>query len=545
MPTRSIRSLIYFSLFTYLLVFTLPISAAPAHPTTKKVQIKKSKKKRVAKGKSAVPALPSTLDITTGIDQILSKSQGNLNIGILVRSADTGVTLYQHNATKFFTPASTMKTFTGAAALSYLGPNYIFQTQLLTNGQVSPNGVLNGNLYVKFSGDPELTLSDLDAMISSLSRQGIHHIQGHLVIDDMDTDRENMAPGWLPKEQIVCYAAPSNAIIINRNCFSFYIVSGKKNGDPVQTTASPNLANINVTSQAITSTSRNACALLLKPYGNNTGTNAYLLTGCVKPKRNIGVGVALNDTRAAGTSIIRYLLQQYCITLAGNVYYQKTPANLHLLANHDSRPLCALITKMLKKSDNLIAGALLKKLGATYFNTSGTWQNGSQALRSLLTAKAGIDFRGSVNVDGSGLSRFDALSPNQFGKLLQYAYHMPFNNIFYQALPSSGIDGTLRGRLGGATLGKVHAKTGTVDGTSGLVGYIHTVNHQNLIFAILINNPVAKGSQGTYHYIQDRIAQFLALHAPFNVQPNVTPKPVTPTIPLKQTTAPAAMTPKN
>lgn len=541
MPSRISRIFLYFCITSFLF-FQIPslMAAPPAQSAAKKSTVKSAKKRKRSSrraGKAVIAPLPQTTDIKAGIDQILSRS-GNLSIGVLVKSADTGAILYERNATQNFTPASTLKLMTAATALTYLGPNYIFKTQFLTDAKESQNTILNGNLYIKFTGDPELTVADLDAMIAALERQGVHQVTGNLIIDDTDMDRENMAPGWLPDEQIVCYAAPSNAIIINRNCFGFNIVSGVKNGDPVQVKMDPNLANISVNSQAITNSARNACGLELKPSGNNTGTNAYLLTGCMRPRKTIGAGAALNDTRATGTSVVKYLLQQYCILVNGQILYTKTPNNLRVLVNHDSRPVSALVTRMLKKSDNLIAGSLFKKVGGIYFNTAGSWRNGVQAEHGILAPKTGIDFS-KVNIfDGSGLSRLDAVSPEMFGKLLYYTFRMPFNDVFFQALPISGIDGTLKGRLGGVTLGKIHAKTGTMDGTSGLAGYIKTLNHQNLIFAILINNPAGpKGSQGNFHYIEDRICTFLALRAPNNVQPIQAPaaaKPSPVTNPAKK-----------
>lgn len=507
-------------LLSFLLCFSSLVSPvicmAATHATSGKKIVKHpvKKAKRSSKKKTVAvttPPLAADLNIKTGIDQIISKYP-NLNIGVLVQSADTGALLYQYNAAQTFLPASTLKTLTATAALSYLGPNFVFPTQFFTDGKVT-NGVLSGNLYVKFSGDPELQIADLDSMVNSLVQQGIRQINGNLIIDDTDMDRTNMAPGWLDREQLLNYAAPSNAIILNRNFFGITLVPVKTNG-AVQMRVAPNIANVAISNQAPTTGTR--CGLNIKPNGNNTGVNNYVIIGCVRSKSPLNVGLALNDTRATGTLVMKTLLQQRGINVTGRVVYTKTSPNLHLLVQHNSRPLSALITKMLKKSDNLIAGSLFKKLGGTYFNTTGTWQNGSQAVQAIIAPKTGIDFTKVMVRDGAGLSRLDWVSPIMFGKLFQYAYHMPFNNLFYQALPISGTDGTLKNRLGGNLRGRVHAKTGTMDGTSGLAGYVRTVNNQDLIFAILVNSQTnGKGNQGTYHYIEDRIVQFLGTHERF------------------------------
>lgn len=516
--------------------------------TVKKVKQTKKPKKTPKKTKSnkkkkttpAVAQVANNTSIQDGIDQILSKFT-NLKNGVVVQSADTGATLYQYNSNVTFATASTLKLFTATAALTYLGPNFVFNTQFLTNGSNPQNGTLSGNLYAKFTGDPELTIPILNAMVVTLVKQGIKQINGNLIIDDTAMDHENMAPGWLPKEQILCYAAPSNAVILNRNCFGFNIAPGKQVGSPVQVGVNPNIADLAFINEAITRGphTEQYLPLTIKAHENNT----YALTGCIPPKRsNISVGVALSDTSAAGANIVNNLLKQHDIAVTGNILYGKAPTTLRVLAEHDSRPLSALVTKMLKKSDNLIAGSLFKKIGGTYFNTAGSWQNGAQAVRAILAPKTGIDFSKLTLVDGSGLSRENAVSPAQFGKLLFYAYHMPYSNIFYQALPSSGIDGTLHGRLGGSTAGKIHAKTGTIDNVSGLAGYIQSAHHGDLIFAILVSDFVSnKSKQGIYHAVEDRICQFLATTAgPVSrPAPPTSPPPSAPT-PITKTTVKSA-----
>lgn len=492
-------------------IHKLAVTTTTSTKTKKTKTVKSSKKKKTkSKAKATTLACPLCTNIPEGIDKILNKYP-TLKRGVIIQSADNGAILYQYNSDVTFATASTLKLFTAAAALTYLGPNFIFKTQFLTNANNIQNGEIEGDFYAKFSGDPELTVDELNALVLSLKKQGITHIKGNLILDDTDMDHENMGPGWLPKEQTLCYAAPSNAVILNRNCFGFTMFPAKKSGAPIQVSASPNnIANLSFVNQAITRSPKGSqCQpLTIKSQDNNT----YTLTGCIAPKRSsVSVGVPLNDTAAAGANVVNNLLKLHDITMSGSILYSKAPTNLHVLAEHDSRPLSALVTRMLKKSDNLIAGSLFKKVGGTYFNTAGSWENGAQAVRAILGPKTGIDFTKLVLVDGSGLSRENAVSPAQFAKLLQYAYHMPNSDIFFQALPISGIDGTLHGRLGGVTASKVHAKTGTIDNVSGLAGYLQSAHHGNLIFAILVTDFVSsKSKQGIYHSLEDQILQFLA-----------------------------------
>ena len=167
---------------------------------------------------------------------------------------------------------------------------------------------------------------------------------------------------------------------------------------------------------------------------------------------------------------------------------------------------------MLKKSDNLIADSLLKKLGEKYFSVQGSWKTGRNAVQAILANKTDIDFKHLVMVDGSGLSRNNIVTPNAFVKLLNFAYtQLPDSDLLFESLPRSGIDGTLKHRLGGPSSGRIHAKTGSMHGISSLAGYVRTANNQVLAFSILINDPVpGKNNQGGYRLLENRICEFLA-----------------------------------
>ena len=86
---------------------------------------------------------------------------------------------YQLNKDSFFTPASITKLFTATAALLKLKPNFQYQTAIYTTGSIV-NGALNGNVYIRFTGDPTLTSQMLNALISTLAKRGITSINGCL-----------------------------------------------------------------------------------------------------------------------------------------------------------------------------------------------------------------------------------------------------------------------------------------------------------------------------------------------------------------------------
>jgi D-alanyl-D-alanine carboxypeptidase/D-alanyl-D-alanine-endopeptidase (penicillin-binding protein 4) len=68
-------------------------------------------------------------------------------------------------------PASALKTVTTAAALEIMGPDFTFWTRFTSGwGLISPDGILEGDLFLEGRGDPTLSIDDLDAMVASLVR---------------------------------------------------------------------------------------------------------------------------------------------------------------------------------------------------------------------------------------------------------------------------------------------------------------------------------------------------------------------------------------
>jgi D-alanyl-D-alanine carboxypeptidase/D-alanyl-D-alanine-endopeptidase (penicillin-binding protein 4) len=114
-------------------------------------------------------------------------------IGMLVKSIETGETLYAHNESQRFIPASGMKLVTMGASLHYLGPNYRFETRFLSDGPLT-NGVVEGNLYVHGTGDPSLTRHEMEFIARSLKAAGLREVRGDLVLDDSFFDDQLRGP---------------------------------------------------------------------------------------------------------------------------------------------------------------------------------------------------------------------------------------------------------------------------------------------------------------------------------------------------------------
>jgi D-alanyl-D-alanine carboxypeptidase len=177
-----------------------------------------------------------------------------------------------------------------------------------------------------------------------------------------------------------------------------------------------------------------------------------------------------------------------------------------LLAEHLSPPMREVVALINKPSDNLITEITLKTLGKEV-RGEGTTAAGVQVLREFLQS-AGLEMGAVHIVDGSGLSRINGVSPENFVRLLEYMRRSPHAEAFRESLPVYGVDGTLRNRLRGTPVqGNGYAKTGSLNRVSSLSGYLHTKSGRWLAFSIIMNAYNASGADA--RALQDRLVQIL------------------------------------
>lgn len=435
------------------------------------------------------------------LNAIIQSANLNANMTVYVKSMRYGDTLFTRNVHQPLTPASTMKVLTAEAALIYLGPNYRFSTQLLTDAKTVKNGILQGNLYVVFSGDPTLTTSDLAGLLLALREEQINAIAGNVYIDSTAYDQSFYGPGWLRQDKANAYGAPISASIINHNVLSTHISAPVVNKNTKRTAKTKYFnRNHRVT---MSRASRNPCALRL----SNGSGDIISINGCVpRGGYTSTVSNVVTDVPEYNRALFKTLLRRLNVSVFGSVTFRSAPDNLSMIASHQSEPLREMVTVMLKKSDNIIAGALFKKLGQLYSKQPGSWSNGSLAVSQILSHNAGMGIAGLRILDGSGLSPNNLATSAQMMQVLDYAYHnSTINTDFVGALPIAGVDGTLKHRMWNVAR-KVRAKTGTISGVVSLAGYAQAAD-EPLAFVIMING--SRGNSWRYRELEDKIVTAL------------------------------------
>lgn len=399
------------------------------------------------------------------------------------------------HADAFMIPASTQKVLTALAASLYLGPDWQFQTRMLVPaGALSPEalqaGVLKSDLVLEFNGAPDLTRQALVNLLAYLKQKGVSRIEGNILLDVGNYAGYDRGNGWSWNDLPICFTAPASAVVIDRNC-----VYAQLNAPQVGQLATP----IIQPGQPISLTSEAQVVSLNEYYSGcelrvdlNTGNN-YHLTGCI-PARNgkpWPLSFAVQDPNAWGISLTGWAAKRAGLSWSGEVKaVRHPPANLEEVAHVPSAPLNQLLSRMLKKSDNLIADSLTRAMGHLYLKRPASYATGADAIRGILKNKAGIDLGSAMLADGSGLSAHNLITPNQMLQVLEYIALHDDQLQLIKLFPVAGMSGTLgsRGSVQNPPLVRnVTAKTGTLQNVSNLAGFITTASGKRKVFVLMVN----------------------------------------------------------
>jgi D-alanyl-D-alanine carboxypeptidase/D-alanyl-D-alanine-endopeptidase (penicillin-binding protein 4) len=447
-------------------------------------------------------------------DVVLGASPANKGEwGLLIADAQTGDTLFELNADKYFVPASNMKLFTTALALAKLGPDYRFHTTLETRGTLSPEGTLSGDLYLvgrgdpnlsnrkfpynlkeEFDGPPEKVLAELaDALVKT----GVKEITGDVIGDDSYFPRELYADGWEIGDIVWEYGAAISAIVVEDNTVTLTLTSGELAGDPVQAIVEPATPDFTVVNEVVTSAAGVKSDLTLT---REPGSKLVVVRGTMPAKSTPRkLLLALHEPAEHAAALLARLLVDRGVKIGGTsraLHVPEIPAEMQraVLAEHVSVPLGDSVKLVNKISQNLHTEMLLRAAARKL----SVWATSDDLMKfpADFYAAAGIVPGDVVQTDGSGLSRHDLVTPRAIVTLLKYAQEQPWFAAYYGSLPVAGVDGTLETMMKNTiAAGRIHAKTGSVEHVRTRSGFAETPAGRRLIFSFLSNNQNGKNHE--------------------------------------------------
>ena len=447
----------------------------------------------------------------------------NSHWGILIVDPERADTLYSRNAGKLFLPASNMKIVTSAVALEQLGPDFTYRTTFLRRGAVR-DGTLSGDLAVVGRGDP--TISDhmwVDAMIplravaDSLAARGVRRVAGRVVAAGNAFPGPVLGFGWSWSDLDDSYSAGVDELLFNEGFSEIRVHAGRWPGDSavVETRPARTFPALRVAVVTAASPSCAAASDSAPPCATPAGAPAARRRSDLEARKDtLRGGIVVSGTIFVGDSARLEVTHQdpdlaYLAALTEalgdrgiivdsvprvGMDTMMTPADTLLVVA--SRPLRDILPALMKPSQNQIAEALLRTLGLER-GGAGTADSGRRVVERQLEAW-GAPPGSYVIRDGSGLSRYDYLAPDAIVRVLDAMRRSPQAQLYYDALPIAGVDGTIKTRMRGTPAeNNVHAKTGSVANARSLSGYVRTAGGRTLIFSMLANNWTVPASSVT------------------------------------------------
>ena len=448
--------------------------------------------------------------------------------GVLVVSLDQSDTLFSKSPDSALSPASNVKLLTTAAALRILGPDFRFQTYLLSDSDIA-NDVLQGDLVLYGTGDPGI--SDLffqereyvlELLADQLEDSGIKTVRGDLVADASHLPGPLRPYSWDPKDLNDHFAAPVSALSFNENVVSFRVASSGRAGTRPEVHTIPENAGLDVRNLAVTSPrgTRPHLAILREYPSNPIRIEGGIALGARDAWRQMTVSSPPHFT----ASVFRNVLLERGIRILGDIRVVRSPqksvlttitspthherSRVRILAKHTSAPLSEYISVINKRSNNLFAELVFRTMGRTQEGL-GSPEAGARAVSAALT-EIGVPMEGVVQLDGSGLAAGNRTSAGTFVSLLQRMAETETWDHYWASLPQAGTRRELRRMYQTAAAGNLRAKTGTIEGVSALSGIVRSRDEERLAFSILLNGtPSTTRAKRVENLVGARLAEFV------------------------------------
>lgn len=409
------------------------------------------------------------------------------HFGISIYAPMRGRSIMNHQAFHNFRPASNTKILTTMLAFEHLGTDYQFSTSIAIDGPLE-DGILKGNLIILAGGDPSIsgnysknTYHSRDVMNSfaqTILDLGIREIQGS-IIANMDRFPDTpLVDSWEWSDLIYYYGVPPTGLSVHDGWieFRFEVDENKQLSWNMWPQHIPDFSM----DIKVTHSNDEAWTKLERTFGRNhfhfsgnlpACTNYHYIQAAWKPQE-----------------AFTYALRDALTALGVTVHWKKLEQSQdsQILDTWHSAPISELAQTLMIYSQNYYADIFWRITAAEALGDSS--MNGAIPLADELIKESALSpqsMSGHQNRDGSGLSAQNNLKPNQLVSLLNHALEQPYRNAFLKTLPRIGQQGTVSER---EVPFNAIAKTGYINRTRTLSGYLQTVAGELLIFSIMANN---------------------------------------------------------
>lgn len=418
----------------------------------------------------------------------------NSSTGLAITDTKTGEELFKSVPQLSLVPASIMKVVTTATALEVFGPDFRFITTLSYSGFVR-NDTLIGDLQVIGGGDPTLgskyfpeTGKFLDDWTAAVKDLNIKAIKGNIILDATIYESQMIPNTWIWEDIGNYFGAGASGISVFDNLYEIHLSSEPVAERPTKIVKIvPEIPDLELINEVQSSYVNSDQAYVF----GSPDENKRIVRGTIpRNKSDFVVKASMPNPSALLASEFRKKLAASNITVLGSSKFEKVNTKDHqslLLSALQSPSLREIIKVTNHESVNLFAEHLLKHMAFQQYGL-GTTKDGCKFVIQFWKNK-GLDLNGFFMSDGSGLSRFNALTASQMVEILNYMKtKSAYASDFYQSFAPVG-SGTM-------TVFKsynfpnqcLRAKSGSMTRVRCYAGYLTTKSGKELSFSVMLNN---------------------------------------------------------
>ncbi len=419
----------------------------------------------------------------------------NASLGISVMEAGTGKVVVETDPQLSLVPASLLKIITSAAALEILGPHYRFETRIDHSGEIDKEtGTLKGNLIIVGGGDPalgSLYFKDhylknhfLDQWVKAVRDKGIKKIEGDIVADASVYEKQMIPNTWVWEDLGNYYGAGACGLSVYDNMYEITLQSGLAGSDCPILKITPEVPGLEIENTVKSSTVNRDMAYV---FGSPFDSKRVIKGTIPENRKSFTIKASLPDPPFLLAHQLKQKLEENNISTGGiaKASYSSCKTG-KIIRNTVSPPLKDIVKVLNHESVNLFAEHLCKHLA--YIETgNGNTKQGLETIRKFWI-KQGIGTDGMHLADGSGLSRFNAVTARQLTEILYFMNQSGESEVFRQSLPAVG-NGTLyvfdKEKF---PEGSLQAKSGSMTRVRAYAGFLKTVSGKELIFTVVLNN---------------------------------------------------------
>lgn len=441
------------------------------------------------------------------LDRIVADpALGEAVVGVSVVDLKSGEEWYAHGADAALNVASNAKLLTTAAVLERLGPDTTFPTEVFGRPVA---GAIEGDLVIRGGGNPKLAAKDIARIADSIKASGVRRVKGRVVVDDTIFGGASLPPAFEQKDTDEAYRCAVGGLTLDYGALA---VSFKPSaiGQAPKVSVAPDGNDVDWVNQAKTVPGKEEKLTVAATPGPD-GRTTITVTGTIGAENKGGlVRRRVEDPGLVTGHVLREALRRRGITVDDTAVVRgKAPEADEPLLSVASPTLQLLAKDCNEWSNNHMAEVFLLHVGAAAAGAPGTAAKGAAAVRAML-AEAGVPEGSCVVRNGSGLYDAVRMSARQMTTFLRHVWSKAdLRGPFLASLPVAGKSGTLRGRMKKtAGAGRVHAKTGTLDGVITLSGYVQARSGRWLAFSVLVND--LKAGAAVARRVQDKVAVHLA-----------------------------------